>query len=151
MTIVVFHWVEHLTQAYQVWVLGWPRPHAMGFVGLLIPWLMHSEWLHYGFAVAMYLGMWALIDQDGITGRASGWWRLACWLQTWHLFEHSLLLVQAQLGVAVPVSIIQLWWPRIELHLFYNTVVTVPMLWALWIEHHTRHTERSEFQWQPNG
>ena len=32
MVIVLFHWVEHIVQAYQVWVLHWPlhRVHADG-------------------------------------------------------------------------------------------------------------------------
>jgi hypothetical protein len=28
----------------------------------------------------------------------------------------------------VPTSIAQLWVPRVELHLFYNTIVFVPMI-----------------------
>src|SRR2546423_10717202 len=28
MVIVLAHWAEHLAQAYQIWVLGWPRPKA---------------------------------------------------------------------------------------------------------------------------
>jgi len=31
-------------------------------------------------------------------------------------------------GRPVPTSIVQLWLPRVELHLFYNTVVFVPMV-----------------------
>jgi hypothetical protein len=32
----------------------------------------------------------------------------------------------------VPTSIVQLWVPRVELHLFYNTVVFVPMVIAMY-------------------
>ncbi len=28
----------------------------------------------------------------------------------------------------MPTSIIQLWVPRVELHLFYNTIVFIPMI-----------------------
>jgi hypothetical protein len=33
MVVVVAHWTEHLVQAYQIWVLGWPRPNARGLLG----------------------------------------------------------------------------------------------------------------------
>ena len=32
----------------------------------------------------------------------------------------------------VPTSLIQLWAPRVELHLFYNTIVFVPMTVAMY-------------------
>src|SRR6476661_5871744 len=53
MFIVLAHWAEHLAQAYQVYVLGWPRPKAGGFLGLFYPWLVSSELLHYGYAIVM--------------------------------------------------------------------------------------------------
>ncbi len=31
MLIVLAHWAEHLAQAVQVYILGWPRPTANGF------------------------------------------------------------------------------------------------------------------------
>ncbi|HWF89747.1 MAG TPA: hypothetical protein VN659_12975, partial [Pyrinomonadaceae bacterium] len=43
MFIVLAHWAEHLTQAYQIYVLGWPRPRAGGVLGLFYPWLVSSE------------------------------------------------------------------------------------------------------------
>jgi hypothetical protein len=30
MAIVLAHWGEHLFQAYQIYVMGWPRPKANG-------------------------------------------------------------------------------------------------------------------------
>ena len=30
MFIVLAHWGEHLVQAYQIYVMGWPRPKANG-------------------------------------------------------------------------------------------------------------------------
>ena len=50
MVIVLAHWAEHLVQAYQIYVMGWPRPKANGLVGLCYPWLIKSETLHYGYA-----------------------------------------------------------------------------------------------------
>ena len=37
MAIVLAHWGEHLVQAYQIFVMGWPRPKANGIVGLWYP------------------------------------------------------------------------------------------------------------------
>ncbi|MDQ3932752.1 MAG: hypothetical protein M3252_07955, partial [Actinomycetota bacterium] len=51
--IVVAHWLEHALQAFQIWALNWPRPQANGALGLAFPWLVSSEWLHYGYAVVM--------------------------------------------------------------------------------------------------
>ena len=50
MFIVLAHWGEHLVQAYQIYVMGWPRPKANGILGLWYPWLIKSETLHYGYA-----------------------------------------------------------------------------------------------------
>src|SRR2546430_13374575 len=60
MAIVLFHWVEHIVQAYQFFVLHWTRPMSMGLLGMYNPWLMKSEVLHYGFAVVMLIGLWVL-------------------------------------------------------------------------------------------
>jgi hypothetical protein len=132
--IVVVHWAEHITQAVQIWVLGWPRPAARGALGLAFPWLITSEWLHYGFALVMLVGLITL--RHGFVGRARTWWNVALWLQVWHHLEHLLLLIQASthsylLGQKQPTSLLQFIVPRVELHLFYNTLVTIPMVIAV--------------------
>ena len=48
MVVVLAHWAEHLVQAFQIWVLGWPVRQSRGVLGLAVPWLVTSEWLHYG-------------------------------------------------------------------------------------------------------
>ncbi|HEX6373785.1 MAG TPA: hypothetical protein VF006_32960 [Longimicrobium sp.] len=131
MAVVLMHWAEHLTQAYQVWVLQMPRHHALGALGMLWPWLVHSEWLHYGYALVMLAGL--LVLWPGMAGRARTWWGVALAIQFWHHLEHALLLGQVLTGwrlagAAAPTSLLQLVVPRVELHLFYNTVVFVPML-----------------------
>lgn len=133
--IVLAHWAEHLTQAYQVYVLGWPVHHARGVLGQIFPWLVHSEVLHYGYAVVMLAGIWAFLP--GMVGRARTWWLVALVIQFWHHIEHALLQGQAiagrnLFGAAVPTSILQLWFPRLELHLFYNTIVFIPMVVAMY-------------------
>jgi hypothetical protein len=132
--IVLLHWAEHLTQAYQVYVLHWPLHHARGFLGQAFPWLVHSEVLHYGYAVVMLVGIWALLP--GFVGRSRSWWLAALVIQFWHHIEHALLQLQVMLGTpffgrSVPTSIAQLWIPRLELHLFYNTIVFIPMVVAM--------------------
>jgi hypothetical protein len=134
MLVVLAHWAEHIAQAVQIWGLGWPRPKARGVLGVAFPWLVTSEWLHYGYALVMLAGLWLL--RGGFVGRARTWWTVALVIQVWHHIEHLLLLVQAQtghllFGRSVPTSVLQLVFPRVELHLFYNTVVFVPMVIAV--------------------
>lgn len=131
MFIVLAHWAEHLAQAAQIYILGWPVPEARGFLGIWFPWLIKSEVLHYGYALIMLVGIWIL--RKGFEGQSYKWWMVAFWIQFWHHIEHLLLQGQAIAGrnlfeSPVPVSIIQLWIPRVELHLFYNTIVFVPMV-----------------------
>lgn len=132
--VVVAHWVEHLAQAYQIYVLHWPRPKAGGVLGLAFPYLVKSEWLHYGFAIFMLVAF--VLLRHGFSGSSRTWWNTAMWIQVWHHFEHLLLLLQAMtgaylLGKPVPTSIAQLVFPRVELHLFYNAIVFVPMVVAM--------------------
>ena len=134
LVVVLAHWAEHVAQAYQIWVLGWPRPEARGVLGVPFPWLVTSEWLHYGYALVMLLALFLLLP--GFAGRARVWWTVALVIQFWHHIEHLLLLIQAQtghflFGNSVPTSVLQLALPRVELHLFYNSVVFVPMVIAM--------------------
>jgi len=133
--VVLAHWAEHLAQAYQIWVLHWPRPKAGGVLGLFFPSLISSEILHYGYALVMLIGL--LMFRAGFTGRSRVWWNVALGIQIWHHFEHLLLFGQATFhhnlfGSPVPTSIVQLWFPRVELHLFYNTIVFIPMVIAMY-------------------
>jgi hypothetical protein len=136
MAVVLAHWAEHLTQAYQIWALGMPRHHALGALGMVWPWLVHSELLHYGYAVVMLAGLWMLRPGfQGVEDRR--WWTIALAIQFFHHIEHFLLqgqylLGQNLLGRPVPTSLVQLWVPRVELHLFYNTVVFTPMVVAMY-------------------
>jgi hypothetical protein len=135
MAIVLAHWAEHLAQAVQVYVLGWPLPEARGMLGLWFPWLVKSEILHYGYAIVMLVGIW--IFRTGFVGRAYVLWMVAFWIQFWHHIEHALLQGQAIVGQnlfgsPVPVSLAQLVVPRLELHLIYNSIVFVPMVIAMY-------------------
>ncbi len=145
--IVLAHWAEHLAQAFQIYVLGWPLPEARGVLGLAFPVLVSSEALHYLYALVMLAGFWFL--RKGFTGRSYTWWMIAFWIQFWHHIEHALLQGQAIVGQnlfgsPVPLSLAQLVIPRVELHLFYNTIVTIPMVIAMF--HHMFPTPEEEGQ-----
>ena len=147
LAVVLAHWAEHLVQAYQIWVLGYPRPQARGVLGQWFPWLVTSEWLHYGYAIVMLAFLFLL--RRGFTGRAKTWWTIALAIQFWHHIEHLLLLIQAQTGTIffgqpVVTSVVQLIIPRVELHLFYNSVVFIPMLIAMYL--HLRPNEQELHQ-----
>jgi hypothetical protein len=133
MFIVLAHWAEHLAQAVQIYVLGWTRPAAGGFLGLFFPWLVSSEILHYGYAIVMLVGIWTL--RKGFIATSRKWWTIALVIQFWHHIEHAVLQWQAitqnfWFGSPVPVSFLQTVLPqsRVEIHLFYNAVVFIPMI-----------------------
>ena len=136
MAIVLAHWAEHLLQAVQIYALGWPVPEARGALGSVFPVLVSSELLHYGYALVMLTGLWML--RAGFTGiEDRRWWTIALSIQFFHHIEHFLLQGQYLLGQnlfdrPVPTSLVQLWVPRVELHLFYNTIVFIPMVIAMY-------------------
>jgi len=136
LAIVLAHWAEHLLQAFQIYALGWPVPEARGVVGFFFPWVITSEALHYGYAIVMLVGLFLL--RSGFTQPLERrWWTIALAIQFWHHIEHGLLQLQAIIGTPffdrpVPTSIAQLWFPRVELHLFYNTIVFIPMMIAMY-------------------
>ena len=136
MVIVLAHWAEHLLQAFQIYALGWPVPESRGALGYFFPWLIKSESLHYGYALVMLAGLFLL--RKGFTGvEERRWWTIALAIQFFHHIEHGLLQMQAITGHnlfdrPVPTSIVQLWVPRVELHLFYNTIAFIPMVIAMY-------------------
>ena len=94
-------------------------------------------------ALVMLVALFLL--RSGFTGRARTWWTVALVIQFWHHIEHLLLLIQAQtahnfFGKPVPTSILQLAFPRVELHLFYNSIVFIPMMVAVY--RHLRPSDR---------
>jgi hypothetical protein len=133
---VLAHWLEHLCQMYQIYVLGWMPKAAGGVLGLWYPWLNSSELLHVGYNSMLWGGL--LFLRPGFEGRSRRWWNVALALQSFHLFEHLLLWGQYLTGVylfgaEVPTSIGQLWVRRPELHFMYNLAVFIPMITAVWM------------------
>lgn len=134
MVIVVAHWMEHIFQTLQVYFFQWPRGHAHGLLGYYNPWLAQSEWLHYIYALIMLIGLFIL--RSGFSDKARVWWNVSLILQIWHHTEHFILLMQKLSGYnlfnsAKPISLIEIFFPRIELHLFYNAIVFIPMVLAI--------------------
>lgn len=143
MAFMAAHWVEHLVQAFQIWAFDTPRKKALGALGQAWPGLVRTEGLHYFYAVGMMLIL--LLLAPGFKGAARGWWMAAVVLQAWHFFEHSFLVYQFMtgyrfLGKPVQTSVVQAVIPRVELHLFYNAVVTIPIVVAMIL--HRRSRER---------
>jgi hypothetical protein len=156
LVIVLAHWGEHLVQAYQIYVMGWPRTQAGGILGLGYPWLVTSEVLHYSYALVMLIGIWFL--RKGFTGLSRKWWTAALVIQFWHHIEHLLLIGQAAFhhnlwNKPVPFSVLQLVIPRVELHLFYNGVVFIPMMIGMYYHMFPRagETEKAvcSCEWHP--
>jgi hypothetical protein len=136
LAIVILHWVEHLFQAAQIWILNTPRPEALGALGYVFPWLVKSEVMHFSYALFMLVGL--VLLRPGFHGSARTWWTASLAIQAWHLVEHTLLQLQAVAGTnlfgsPVPTSILQQVIPRPELHLLYNLAVFVPMVVAMWL------------------
>lgn len=134
MAIVFLHWVEHLAQVYQVYLLGWLPSEAGGFLGLYLPQLAQSEVLHTLYNTSILVPMLLLLP--AFVGRARRWWLLATAIQSWHFFEHALLQIQWLTGIFLfdapqQTSILQLWFPRVELHFFYNLAVFLPLVVGL--------------------
>lgn len=146
--VVLLHWMEHLVQAFQIWGLGYKKPAARGVLGQFFPWLVSSEYLHWGFAVFMVVGLGLLLP--GFSGRARWFWGGAFLIQVWHMIEHQILWQQAQSGdfwwsAKAPVSVIQHYFfpmARPELHLIYNTLVTIPMIVGLFFHMYPPPRER---------
>jgi hypothetical protein len=134
--LMIAHWLEHIFQAYQVYVMHMDRACALGMLGMKYPWLIRTESLHYFFALLTSIGFivagWHYFESRFVIKL----WTAGAAASLWHLFEHTLLFGQALshrylFGAHQPISIIQLFVPRIELHLFYNSIITVFMVWAL--------------------
>ena len=57
---------------------------------------------------------------------------IAHWAEHLGLLQAQVIAGRPFFGAATPTSILQLWFPRLELHLFYNTVAFIPMVVAMY-------------------
>jgi hypothetical protein len=142
---VAAHMAEHVAQAIQIYALGNAIPDSRGIAGQWFPWLAKSESLHYFYAIYTLTGLVLLLP--AFQGQARFWWSAALAVQFWHHLEHVLLLFQRVtgeflFGEAVPTSLVQVFVPRVELHLTYNLLVFVPMIIALIAHFYPSPSER---------
>lgn len=134
--LVLGHFSEHIIQLIQAFVLGWPRHHSMGVLGMWFPDLMRTETLHFSYNLVQLVGL--LLLYHGFSGRARRWWTVATVFQGFHFFEHFLLQAQYStkiylFGKPRQTSIGELALPRIELHFVYVTLVVIPTVIALYL------------------
>ena len=115
-TVLKLHFLEHLAQMIQVYILNMPRTESLGLIGLWFPYLIRSEWLHFGFAIYTLNGIYRYTNN-----------KTAFYLQLFHTVEHIILINQYFLGYAA-TGIGGIWFPRIELHFFYNLIVLLPLI-----------------------
>lgn len=147
MIIVFGHWVEHLAQVYQIYVMGWLPKTAGGALGFWFPRLAQTEVLHFTYNLALWGGILLLLP--GFKQHAQRWWSIALVAQSWHLFEHTLLQLQWLTGVYLfgaskQIGIGELWFPRVELHFVYNLIVFVPMVLAMSVYFRRLAAQRSQ-------
>jgi hypothetical protein len=134
MLVIVAHWLEHVLQIFQIYALGWLPDEAGGLLGVIFPSLVESETLHFVYDFIQWAGI--LLLWRGFRGRAHTIWGVAVVVQSWHWIEHVLLMGQYLsgyylFGAAQQISLLQLWFPRAELHFMYNFFVFVPMVIAV--------------------
>ena len=99
----------------------------------------------------MLIGIWTL--RKGFSGTSRKWWTIALVIQFWHHIEHAVLQWQALthhywIGSPVPVSFVQMLLPkfRIEIHLFYNAIVFIPMMIAMYYYMEISHKKAQKAQ-----
>ncbi len=135
-TIVVGHFLEHISQIGQLYLLHWPRATSLGILGMWHPEVVMNESLHYSLALFMLLGL-TYFNQFVQPGLGKKLWELTMWLQFLHYLEHWNLVLQKVYGVYLysankPMSFGEIWLPRAELHFIYNAIVLVGMLVSLY-------------------
>jgi hypothetical protein len=131
--LVAGHFSEHLAQLIQVYALGWSARIAGGILGLWFPGFAASEILHMAYNSLQLTGLIVLLP--GFKGLARRFWILALVFQSWHFLEHVFLQVQYLsghyfLGAIRQMSFLEVFFPRLQLHFVYNTLVLVPTLIA---------------------
>lgn len=124
--IVYFHLFEHLTQMVQLHWLGWSRMDSLGILGLFYPFLVRSEILHYGFSLFMVIFMIPLSYKNE-------YYYTATILALLHHVEHFGLLMQYLFqdywfNESRPMTFLEQFIPRIELHFIYNLIVLTPII-----------------------
>ena len=134
--VVAGHFTEHLVQISQVYFLGWSTRKAGGILGLWFPGLAASEVLHMAYNSLQLTGLILLWYGFRNYKNAAKWWNVALIAQSWHFLEHTILQVQYLtgyylFGASRQTSLLEFFFPRIELHFGYNLLAFTPTAIAL--------------------
>lgn len=134
--LVIGHFSEHVAQLYQVIILGWTSREAGGLLGLQFSGLAEAELLHTAYNSFQLTGLLVLAFGFEKSKIARRWWFVALIMQSWHWLEHVLLQVQYLTGYYLfnaekQTSLLEWFFPRIELHFVYNLLVFIPTILAI--------------------
>lgn len=129
--IQLFHEVEHIMQVMQKY--AW---HQQAFPGWLGQWF-DLEWVHFLYNGTLFLALlalWIVYRKNPGIGRTSALGAVALifvvFFQGYHWLEHAARLVQYYQGMPKPPGFLGQVFPLLELHFWFNTVVSVAMLFA---------------------
>jgi len=112
--------------------LHWHPRIAGGILGLYYPKLAQNEVLHIAYNSAQLTGLILLFPGfQQSSNAARRWWNIALVAQSWHFFEHVLLQVQYISGIYLfgasrQTSLLEFFFPRVQLHLTYNLLALIP-------------------------
>ena len=147
--VVVSHLLEHLIQLWQVHALGWAPRDAGGLLGLRFDGLAQNEVLHSGYNSLQLTGLILLLPAFHRVPAARRWWLTALALQSWHWLEHAFLQVQVLsghyfYGALKQMSVLERFFPRVELHFAYNAAVFIPTAIAVVLYLRARARDRRD-------
>ena len=134
--IVIGHFSEHLVQVAQVFLFGWARSEAGGILGLYLSGVAEIELLHITYNSFQITGLILLAYGFRRYRAAYAFWLAALVAQSWHWLEHTFLITQMLTGhyfygAMKQMSVLERFFPRIELHFAYNLLVFTPTVIAL--------------------
>ena len=158
LVIVIGHFSEHLVQVAQVFLFGWERGDAGGILGLYLSGVAENELLHVTYNSFQITGLILLAYGFRRYRAAYAFWMVALAAQSWHWLEHAFLITQMLTGhyfygAIKQMSVLERFFPRIELHFVYNLLVFTPTVIALMLYLRRRVAERAaqraSRQWEP--
>lgn len=136
MVVPTVHFAEHVMQLAQVKLLGIAPRDAGGLLGEAFPALVANEALHTVYNSLQLTGLILLIPGFRRYRAARRVWTVALIAQSWHWLEHAFLQVQYLTGhyfygAIKQMSVLERYFPRVELHFAYNLAAFVPTAVAL--------------------
>ncbi|MEK7560408.1 MAG: hypothetical protein AAB539_00430 [Patescibacteria group bacterium] len=115
----ILHWIEHIAQVYQHWWLGLPAKASHGILFFL-----DLEWNHFVFNTGYLLllgAAWWLWRKNGLRSRLLD---STVIIQSYHVFEHTVKIVQHVRTACEPCpGILGKYFDGVYLHFMFNTLV----------------------------